>query len=151
MSREIICFCQNGLMSQCKAPSHPESVACHFYEKSAVADRCMFFIESINDHCDCYKAQMFGYHPPGSGLYEEEEEEELLLDLSEFDMDEQPKSCVDCILYTCSYVIHENTQAQPRGGLTHHDLVKIAAKCPDYEDEESMKAKINMIQRGNIP
>lgn len=149
MSRETVCFCQNGLMSQCKAPSRPEMIACRFYEKSMVADRCMYFIEEINSHCDSHKAQMFGYCPPGSGNYEDEDEliiEDLIVD--EVDVE---RNCVNCILYTCSHVIHENQQAQARGGLTMEDLCNIARACPDYEDEESMQAKINLSLRGVQP
>ena len=143
------CFCKKGIMSQCTV-SRPEQVACRFYEKSMVADRCMNVDENLSNHCWCPKAQAYGYYPHGRDDYMEEE---LLLEEAELDeyIEPRAKSCIDCILYTCSYVISENTQAQSRGGLNHDDLVKIASKCPDYEDEETMQAKINMSLRGHRP
>jgi hypothetical protein len=135
-------------MSQCTA-DRPEQSGCRFYEKSMVADRCMHCIESISNHCDSHKAQMYGHHPHGNPDFHEEE---LLVDLDEFLEEDKPaRSCINCILYTCGYIIHENQQAQPRGGLTHDDLVKIAGRCEEYEDEQTMQQKINLSLRGINP
>lgn len=143
-----ICFCQCGMMSTCGASCPNEQMGCRFYEKSHTANRCMYFV--FDKFCDSVQAQGFSRNP------ELAEEEELIANIDEF-LEEIPaavpdkRSCINCILYTCSYVIHENTMAQPRGGLTHDDLIHIAEKCKDYEDEQTMNEKISMSLRGITP
>ena len=145
------CFCKKGLMSQCTV-SRPEQIACRFYEKSMVADRCMNVDENLSNHCWSPKAQAYGYYPHGREDYMEEE---LLLE--EVELREPPqavraeRTCIDCILYTCSHVIQENQQAQPRGGLTHDDLINIARGCKDYCDAETLNSTINQSLRGIKP
>lgn len=151
MPRGIVCWCKKGMMSQCTAPSRPEQIACHFYDKSMVAERCMHCIESLNNHCDCHRAQVFGHHPPGQENFDSDFDFEEEISLTELVEAVPERNCINCILYTCSYVIHENQQAQPRGGLNVDDLTHIASKCEDYEDEETMQAKINISLRGGKP
>jgi len=103
--------------------------------------------ENLNDHCWSPEAQNFGYHPPEEGTeYELEEEVDLVAMAVRAE-----KSCVDCILYTCAHIIHEQQMSQPRGGLTHDDLCNIAKNCGEYDDEASMNARINLSLRGINP
>jgi len=148
MSRHTVCYCQQEIMSQCAAPSQAESVACHFYEKAQHAERCMYFV--FDKFCDSYKAQSFGYAPPDN---DRDDDYDQLLDLDDFIETEEvaQKSCHNCILYACSHVVHENNQAQGRGGLTYNDLINIACNCEDYDDEATMRAKTNLSLRGIQP
>ncbi len=143
-----VCFCRPGVMSQCAAPSKPESIACWFYEKSTVAERCMYLCESLSNHCDSYKAQQFGYHPP----IVEEQDYALVEEVNLVEMvEKQQRTCINCILYTCSYVIKGQQTAQPLGGLTGQDLINMASACSEYDDEASMNARIAQSLRGNNP
>lgn len=146
-----ISWCKPGMMSQCTAPDRHSQEICDFYDNSLGSRRCMHRCEHMNNHCDCVAAQKFavqyGVRSPDDVRVPEIEELELNIET----MIEPEKSCDKCILYACSYVIHENQQASGRGGLTMDDLAKIAAKCPDYDSEESMQQKINQSLRGNNP
>lgn len=144
------CFCKPGLMSQCTADRSGQK-KCRFYEKSMVADKCMYCIENLNNHCDSHNAQVNGYQPDTVGSFRESFEEDLI-DLTELvEKKIVERNCTKCILYACSYIIHENQQAQSRGGLNHSDLTVIANKCPDYDDEDTMQQKINQSLRGHKP
>jgi hypothetical protein len=51
-------YCVAGLMSHCGAGTvWDEQKRCKYAEKSSVSNRCMYFIEAINGHCDCVEAQ----------------------------------------------------------------------------------------------
>ena len=58
--RKIDClnYCVSGLMSRCSAGAvWEDQKRCKFYEKSTVSNRCMYYIEAIDGHCDCVDAQ----------------------------------------------------------------------------------------------
>lgn len=45
-------------MSRCSAGTvWDEQSKCKFSEKSTVGNRCMYYIEAIDGHCDCVEAQ----------------------------------------------------------------------------------------------
>jgi len=45
-------------MSRCSAGNvWEEQRKCKFSEKSTVSNRCMYYIEAIDGHCDCVEAQ----------------------------------------------------------------------------------------------
>ena len=51
-------YCISGLMSRCSAGTiWDEQQKCKFSEKSTVSNRCMYYIEAIDGHCDCVEAQ----------------------------------------------------------------------------------------------
>jgi hypothetical protein len=51
-------YCVSGLMSRCSAGAvWDEQKKCKFSEKSTVSNRCMYYIEAIDGHCDCVEAQ----------------------------------------------------------------------------------------------
>jgi hypothetical protein len=51
-------YCISGFMSRCGAgPFWIEQQRCKYYVKSAVRNRCMHYIESLNGHCDSADAQ----------------------------------------------------------------------------------------------
>jgi hypothetical protein len=51
-------YCVSGLMSRCSAGTiWDEQQKCKFSEKSTVSNRCMYYIEAIDGHCDCVEAQ----------------------------------------------------------------------------------------------
>jgi hypothetical protein len=51
-------FCIPGVMSRCGAgKSWEEQKRCKYAKKSSVSQRCMYYIESIDGHCDCIEAQ----------------------------------------------------------------------------------------------
>ena len=148
-----ICWCKPGVMSRCTALCREDQKICDYYDNSYGSDKCMHRNEMLNNHCWSVEAQRFaieyGVRTPEDIELPELEEEEMVLDLSEaFDDD---RRCDNCILYACSYIISENSQAQPRGGLTMSDLEIIAKKCPDFESEASMQSKINQSLRGTLP
>lgn len=58
--RKLDClnYCVSGLMSRCSAGDcWEDQKKCKFYEKSTVSNRCMYYIEAIDGHCDCVDAQ----------------------------------------------------------------------------------------------
>ena len=149
-----ISLCQNGVMSQCEGAGDPvRQRMCNFWDKSTQGDRCTNLNENLNNHCWSPKAQAVGYHPPEeyAGLDLEVDDIDNYIDDDFALVDEVVRCCTDCILFTCSHIIHENSMAQPRGGLTHDDLCNIARGCIEYEDEETMKSKINQSIRGILP
>ena len=51
-------YCVAGLMSRCSAGKvWNDQNRCKFAEKSTVSNRCMYYIEAIDGHCDCEEAQ----------------------------------------------------------------------------------------------
>ncbi|MGD2271566.1 MAG: hypothetical protein PVI06_14280 [Desulfobacterales bacterium] len=51
-------YCACGIMAKCTAGvSWQEHRDCKYARKSSVGERCMFFRESMNGHCDCVSAQ----------------------------------------------------------------------------------------------
>ena len=58
--RKLDClnFCVSGLISRCSAGAcWEDQKRCKFYEKSTVSNRCMYYKEVIDGHCDCVDAQ----------------------------------------------------------------------------------------------
>ncbi len=58
--RKLDClnYCVTGLMSRCSAGTvWDEQNKCRYSEKSTVSNRCMYYIEAIDGHCDCVEAQ----------------------------------------------------------------------------------------------
>lgn len=57
---KLVClnYCVSGLMSRCSAGTcWAEQKKCKFANKSTVSNRCMYYIEAIDGHCDCVEAQ----------------------------------------------------------------------------------------------
>jgi hypothetical protein len=51
-------FCIPGMMSHCTAGNKWENQRdCRYARKATVANRCMYFRESLGGHCDCVEAQ----------------------------------------------------------------------------------------------
>jgi len=51
-------YCACGIMSKCTAGSSwREHCECKFSRKSSAGDRCMYYRDTINGHCDCVNAQ----------------------------------------------------------------------------------------------
>ena len=51
-------FCVPGIMSYCTAGNKWEDQKhCKFSRMASVANRCMYFRESLGGHCDCVDAQ----------------------------------------------------------------------------------------------
>ena len=51
-------YCIPGILSKCSAGiSWAEQRICKFAVKSDYANKCMYFIEHIDGHCDCPDAQ----------------------------------------------------------------------------------------------
>ncbi len=51
-------YCACGIMSKCTAGSSwREHCECKFSRKSSSGDRCMYYRDTINGHCDCVNAQ----------------------------------------------------------------------------------------------
>ena len=51
-------YCISGILSKCSAgTSWDEQKSCKYAIKSDFASKCMYFIESIDGHCDCMDAQ----------------------------------------------------------------------------------------------
>jgi len=108
----------------------------------------MNFLEEMDNHCWSVDAQAFGREHGVVIPDNIPDEVEISLD------EETPTSernCVNCILYACPHITHENSMAQSRGGLTIEDMANIAAKCAEYDDEETMQRKINQSLRRISP
>jgi len=55
---DCVNYCVSGLMSRCSAAAVLEDQKRRrFYEKSTISNRCMYYIEAIDGHCDCVDAQ----------------------------------------------------------------------------------------------
>ena len=51
-------YCVPGVMSRCSAGGvWSDQQKCKYAAKSTVRDRCMYYIEAIDGHCDCVEAQ----------------------------------------------------------------------------------------------
>ena len=51
-------YCVPGVMSRCSAGAiWNDQRRCKYAHKSTVGDRCMYYIEAIDGHCDCVEAQ----------------------------------------------------------------------------------------------
>ena len=51
-------YCRPGLLSKCGAgTTWVEQGACRFAIKSKFANKCMYYNESLDGHCDCLDAQ----------------------------------------------------------------------------------------------
>jgi hypothetical protein len=51
-------FCVPGILSKCGAgTTWAEQRLCRFAVKSDFANRCMYYIPSMDGHCDCMDAQ----------------------------------------------------------------------------------------------
>lgn len=52
-------LCAPGLMSLCTGGNHwKDQQLCKYYMKASVANRCMYYRESLGSHCDCVAAQI---------------------------------------------------------------------------------------------
>jgi hypothetical protein len=57
---DIICLCLQGPMSRCSQVGvWDKQSICFFSEESMTGPRCMYWIESIDCHCDCMEAQKY--------------------------------------------------------------------------------------------
>jgi len=55
---EKVNYCIPGILSKCSARElWDEQKHCKYASKSDFAHKCMYFIESLDGHCDCYDAQ----------------------------------------------------------------------------------------------
>lgn len=147
-----ICWCKTGVMAQCTAPNYDDQQRCDYFDKSLGEYRCMHRNERMFRHCWSQKAQAFsrenGVVTPDDVELPDEEE----LNIDDFvELKAPQRSCHDCILFTCSRIIHENQMAQSRGGLTNQDLINIANTCVDYCDEAMINQTVSRIQRGIKP
>jgi hypothetical protein len=51
-------YCVGGIMTQCSAgTTWKEQVRCKYAKKSTAGDRCMYYYQSLDGHCDCLAAQ----------------------------------------------------------------------------------------------
>ena len=51
-------YCVPGVMSRCSAGANwRDQKRCKYAHESTVGDRCMYYIEAIEGHCDCVEAQ----------------------------------------------------------------------------------------------
>jgi len=51
-------FCISGILSKCSAgTSWDEQKICKYAIKSDLSNKCMYFIGSMDGHCDCIYAQ----------------------------------------------------------------------------------------------
>ena len=80
-----------------------------------------------------------------------EPEYELVGEVELSNMIVEERTCANCVLFTCSFILNANRQAQSRGGLTAQDFIAAASSCEEYDDDETMKAKINQSIRGILP
>jgi hypothetical protein len=54
----LVNYCIPAVLSRCGAGTNWEAQKrCKFAEKSIVSNRCMYYVESIDGHCDCVEAQ----------------------------------------------------------------------------------------------
>lgn len=57
-SAGLINYCIPDILSRCGAGTHWEvQKRCKFAKKSLIGNRCMYYIESLDGHCDCVEAQ----------------------------------------------------------------------------------------------
>jgi len=122
-------FCVIGLMSKCAAgTTWKDQEKCKFSEKATDASRCMHYIEAIDGHCDCQKAQCEMRHP-------ELAEEEIDMDFEELIAEEPTniletlKSCATCGGLESEYSV--DCKLWPH--LDDDDLTKLGQACPGYE------------------
>ncbi len=73
-------YCIPGILSKCSAGElWDDQMLCKYASKSDFAHKCMYFIESLDGHCDCYDAQkdakiivrdcVYAHLRPGATLY----------------------------------------------------------------------------------
>lgn len=85
----LINFCKPGPMSTCDAgKTWKDQVVCQYSVKSDHSERCMYFRESMGNHCDCVAAQVDGKSRLENKKYEPAPEstivdEELLIEAKE--------------------------------------------------------------------
>ena len=54
----LVNYCIPDVLSHCGAGTNWEAQKkCKFAEKSLISNRCMYYIETIDGHCDCVEAQ----------------------------------------------------------------------------------------------
>jgi len=141
-----ICYCQQGIMSQCVADNYGEQLACDFFGHCAGGGRCIHLNTILNNHCWNPEAQ--AYSREHGVVRAEDLEVDEKFNTDEDFIDELPghrRNCQNCLLNACSELIQMSADAQDRGGLTNQDLWDIGSGCPDYTDEETMKASYNHI------
>jgi len=58
LNLKSINYCIPGILSKCSAGvTWAEHVVCRYSIKSRFAEKCIYFNESIDDHCGCLDAQ----------------------------------------------------------------------------------------------
>jgi len=149
-----ICWCKPGIMAQCTAPDAEHQQLCDFWDESSDSLKCLNNDSIVENHCYSPEAQAFGREhgvvtPDDIDIPDEVEEE---LDIEDLIIP-SPRSCRDCVLYACSWLIKENQKVQANGnpGLNGDDLITIASQCPDYCDETMINQSVKNIQRGIKP
>jgi hypothetical protein len=145
-----ICFCEKGIMSQCKATNWDQQKVCKFYVKHSFNSQCTNLDKQLNDHCWSPQAQAFGYHPYGIEQEDKEIEEEInLFEIAELAASTPGRDCSDCTRYVCSYLANE---IRRHGAIERVDIRAIADNCQVYETEEmALQASINQSLRGTNP
>ena len=138
----IICYCETGVMSQCKAKDVNDQISCEFFSKSARSSKCMHRNEHLDNHCWSYEAQEFGVE---FGVVRKEDvetdtEHELDIDLAKcVDEVNSRHTCNTCLEFACPDLIKMQQAAQDRGGLSSQDLWSIGSGCPNYIDGAMLK------------
>ena len=139
-----ICYCQQGIMSQCVAADLNEQRACWFSSSSRVRTACMHLNTNINNHCWNPEAHIFSREHGVVRI--EDVEEEITLDDDEIIFDELPEDrhdCRCCILHPCHELVVPANAALHRGGLADVEYWDIGSGCPEFMDEAMMKATYN--------
>ncbi len=135
-----VCYCEQGVMSQCVAEDFSEQLACHFSVSCSGGGRCMHRNENLNNHCWNPTAQAFSRRYGVVRIEDVEIGEEYNIE-DDF-IDEAPRrTCINCILRACHDLVRMSNDALDRGGLTEQDFWTIGSGCPDYMDEEMMKTQ----------
>jgi len=140
-----VCYCRQGIMSQCVAADEFEQRACSFSSQSQVRSKsCMHLNTNLNNHCWNPEAHLFS-REHGVVRIEDVEEEICLADeiiIDEFP-DTQRQDCRCCILHPCHELIQKAHTALHRGGLADVEYWDIGTSCPEFMDEAMMKATYN--------
>ena len=130
------CFCKPGSMSQCVAENYNEQVSCAGFDRSTVAQRCMYRNEDMANHCDSTYAQSVGLRDADMTVDEATPEggdrDTDLLEVKD-EIDDGNISCLECKKWTCAFIRSEQTKKQSVGGLTLPDLVDFKAGCVFFE------------------
>jgi hypothetical protein len=97
----------------------------------------------MNNHCWSPDAQRSGLYSFEDALSEAEEQLDENAETLRFDTTRKAirkkvvnlntsPNCIDCANFACNHLVHMNSQASSRGGLTEQDLHNIARTCVEY-------------------